>query len=255
MGKELGPPLDLDAFKGKAPNRVYRIGIELEGGWIKLPPGVQRLQHDGSVQIPREMGDPAFQVGELGIGPLTLEEWSKWLKVNYPQKVNASCGMHVHLQLATSLAYSRLMNPSYPATVIAYMSKWSKGEGLAKDHPIWPRLKGKSVYCQHLYMADEQIRNTGKDHNRERNGHRYTVINYCHGRYGTIECRLLPMMQTADQAQRIIQEFIDVTNGFLRATRRKETKRIIKQDVDDDGLRSNTIFEIPRNERVHRVRG
>lgn len=255
IGKDLGPPIDIDRFKGKAPNKIYRIGIELEGGWVKLPPGVTRLQHDGSVQIDRAIGDPAFQPGELAIGPITMEEWPKWLKVNYPQKVNHTCGMHVHLSPRTSLAYSRLMDPSYPGTVVAYVSTWAKREGLAKDHPIWPRLRGKSIFCQHLYMADDQIRNTGKDHNRERPGHRYTVINYCHGRYGTVECRLLPMMQDAEQAQRLIQEYIDITNAFLRATRKKEPRLHVQAEVDGESMNGSLVVEIPPNPRIQRIRG
>jgi hypothetical protein len=248
--QDLGPSLNIDAFRGKVYNRIYRIGIELEGGWIKLPPGVRQLQHDGSVQIEPQAGIP-LQIGELAIGPITLQEWPRWLKTHYPQKVNQTCGMHVHLQTTTSLAYARLMDARYPATVIDYFKRWSTREGLSKDHPIWNRLRGKSVYCQHLYMADDQIRNNSKDHDRARPGHRYTVINYCHGRYGTVECRLLPMMDTVDQAERAIQEFVDITNGFLRATRKKEIKVSVSTEADAAVVDDMEII-IPPNSRVRR---
>lgn len=251
MGSELGPALSIDAFREKAKNRIYRIGIELEGGWIKLPPGVRQLQHDGSVQIERGIGEPQFQTGELAIGPLELSEWQKWLKTHYPQKVNQTCGMHVHLQTSNSLAYSRLLDARYPGTVIEYFKRWSTREGLAKDHPIWPRLRGKSIYCQHLYMGEEQIRNTQKDHDRARPGHRYTVINYCHGRYGTVECRLLPMMQTVEQAERAIQEYIDITNAFLRASRKKESRFSVCAEADA-GIVDDVEIVIPPNPRIRR---
>lgn len=252
MSTELGPALEIDAFRGKVKNRIYRIGIELEGGWVKLPPGVRQLQHDGSVQIEQDLGEPRFQTGELAIGPITLDEWPKWLKTHYPQKVNQTCGMHVHLQTTTSLAYARLLDARYPGTVVEYFKRWSAKEGLAKDHPIWARLRGKSVYCQHLYMGEEQIRNVQKDHDRGRPGHRYTVINYCHGRYGTVECRLLPMMQTVEQAQRAIQEYLDITNCFLRATRKKEA-RLNVSAVADGGIVDDMEIVIPPNPRVRRV--
>src|SRR5258705_12712150 len=106
-GSELGPSLDLTGAKGKSPNRIYRIGIELEGGWTKLPPGTRGLQHDGSVQFPaRELGDAAITTGELAAGPMSMQEWEGWLKIHYPQRVNATCGMHVHLSPRTPLAYS-----------------------------------------------------------------------------------------------------------------------------------------------------
>lgn len=249
----LGPPLDLKGLLGKSPNRIYRIGIELEGAWTKLPVGCRGLQHDGSVQVPRELGDPEFHTGELANGPMTMEEWPKWLKANYPQRVNATCGMHVHLSPRTALAYSRVMDPSYPGTVVAYIRDWATKEGLPNDHCIWPRLKNKSIYCQHLYMADDQVRNTNKDHNRERQGHRYTVINYCHGRYGTFECRLLPMMADVAQAQRCIQHLVDITNAFLRATKRRESKLELQMDNDSRPGNEDLVIEIPRNERRQRV--
>jgi hypothetical protein len=254
IGQPLGPALPLESVLHKAPNRIYRVGIELEGGWTKLPTGCRGLAHDGSVSIPSESAvSPPLQLGELPSGVLTLMEWAVWLKANYPQKVNQTCGMHVHLSPRTALCYSRLMDPSYPGTVVAYIRRWAEREGLPSDHSMWPRVKGKSIYCQHLYMADDQVRNVTKDHNQGRQGHRYTVINYCHGRYGTVECRLLPMMDSVEQATRLVQEFIDITNGFLRATRRKELRAKVDVEGDHHESYEDLVLEIPRNERRTRV--
>ena len=239
MGQELGKSLDLSGSKGKSPIRIYRIGFELEGGWTKLPPGTRGLQHDGSVQIERGLGETALVTGELANGPMSMQEWEGWLKTHYPQKVNQTCGMHVHLSPRTALAYSRLMDPCYPGTVVEYFKKWATHKGLSNDHPIWPRLKGKSIYCQHLYMADDQVRNVTKDHNQQRPGHRYTVINYCHGRYGTVECRLLPMMDTTKEAISMVQELVDITNAFLKVTRRKEARHHLETVADGDSLKEN----------------
>lgn len=240
MSEKLGSPLDIDRFRGKHRNRVYRVGIELEGGWTKLPLGVRALQHDGSIGQGAPLVCPSgdsLTVGELPSSPLTLEEWSKWLKKHYPQVVNHTCGMHVHLSFRTALTYSRLMCPEYPGTVINEITKWAKKEALPKEHCIWSRLKGKSVYCQHVYSADEQVRTTTKDHNRERAGHRYTVINYCWARVSTLECRLLPMMDNVDRAERLIQEYIDITNAFLMATGKREQSARIDVEVDNEERR------------------
>lgn len=238
-------PVDIEAFRKKCRNRVYRVGIELEGGWDRLPAGV-RLVHDGSVQFGRKPGEmiPAHH-GELPGGPLDVVQgsptyWGQWLRTNYPQHVNDTCGMHVHLSFKTAFAYNRIMRAEYPATVIAEFLKWSKREALAEDHPIWPRLQGKCKYCQHRFDADNQVINRDKDHNQERAGHRYTVINYCWARYNTAECRLLPMMANADQATRAIQELIDVTNSFLLATGGKEEKSKVRHEVDEGVERVST---------------
>lgn len=252
LGVEHGPPHDLGKVKGSAPNRIYRIGIELEGGWTSLPAGTNDLIHDGSVSIPRDITCPNLRTGELANGPMTMTEWQAWMRSHYPQKVNETCGMHVHLSPRNALVYSRLMDPRYPGTVVAYINNWAKAEGLPKDHPIWARLKGKSIYCQHLYMADDQIRNTQKDHSRERVGHRYTVINYCHGRWGTVECRLLPMLDSVEQATRLVQEYVDITNAFLRVTRKKEPRLEVNIESSNAGG-DDLIVEVPRAARGQRI--
>lgn len=111
----LGEALDIDKARGKGRNRIHRIGIELEGGWRKVPPGTQ-IGPDGSVQITRYQ-DERLIVGELSSPPLSLDPkdepiyWTTWLKKFYPSHVNETCGMHVHLSFKLALTYERLMTP------------------------------------------------------------------------------------------------------------------------------------------------
>jgi len=222
-------PLDVDGKLGKGRNRVRRIGIELEGGWSKLPPGV-RLTHDGSIQFGYDVAIQLAQgqVGELPSPPLEISQWQAWVKQFYPQHVNHTCGMHVHLSFKNALTYQRLMDPRYPATIIAYVNKWAGNVKLDKAHPLWGRLQGKSPYCQHKFDADGQCRAVQKDYDRNREGNRYTVVNYSYGRHSTVECRLLPMMSSADIAVGAIQNLIDVTNAYLltAATREEKVKAV-----------------------------
>ena len=228
-------PLNIDKQRGKARNRVYRVGIELEGGWDKLAPGT-RLVHDGSVIFTM----PVNAIGELPSGVLDTVNgsptyWGSWLKVNHPHHVNHTCGMHVHLSFKTAFAYNKLMTAQYPATVLQEFKQWAKKEGLDEDHPIWYRLAGKSRYCQHKFFADEQVLNKEKDHNQDRAGHRYTVINYAYGRYSTVECRLLPMFDHVDRSARAVQELLDITNAFLLALPdKRERKQHIEHEVDSE---------------------
>lgn len=227
-------PLDIAQQRGKARNIVYRVGIELEGGWDKLPPGV-RLVHDGSVVFPQMVN----AVGELPSGILDVVNgsptyWATWLATNFPHHVNDTCGMHVHLSFKTAFAYNRLMTPQYPATVVAEFRRWATEQHLADNHAIWPRLANKSKFCQHKFFADEQVQQREKDHDQARMGHRYTVINYAYGRYSTVECRLLPMMATYDQSRAAVQELLDVTNAFLLALpNKREEKHRMEHKTDD----------------------
>ena len=232
-------PVDIDRAREKVRNRVYRVGIELEGGWDQLPAPTNRLAHDGSVQFGRRPGEtmPRYH-GEMPSGVLDVVKssptyWGSWVRANYPQHVNDTCGMHVHLSFKTAFAYNRIMRAEYPATVVEEFKKWSKREDLAAEHPIWNRLAGKCRYCQLKFDADNQVINRDKDHNQDRAGHRYTVINYCWARYNTAECRLLPMMVDAPLATRAIQELIDVTNAFLLATGKREERLVAGHAVDE----------------------
>lgn len=225
--------------------RIYKVGIELEGGWSTVPNGTEIIR-DGSVGFnSSEMAHyNLLHVGELPSPPKPLTDdmhgWKAWLRSYYPTYSNASCGMHVHMSFKTALCYQRLMDPRFQSTIISYVSKWATGRQLAQDHPLWPRLRGESPYCQHIFAADEQAQVGSKDYNRERRGHRYTVIHYPFKRLNTIECRLLPMMATVQLAESAIQEILDITNGFLVATAIKEKRaRIEIGDSEGESLNSN----------------
>src|SRR3990167_1168176 len=238
-------PLDLDKLLGKSGlrNQVYLVGIELEGGWTKLPDGTHPV-HDGSVSVefPKdreferrynewsklalkaaEEGRPfrvqpptrTAETGEIPSNPMELDKIEPWMKKFYPQIVNDTCGLHVHMSFKSALQYQRLMTPTYPATIIEYFTSWAKSEGLKDSHPIWERLSGKNRYCKHEFHAQQQV-TSKKDHNQTRPGHRYTIVNYCYSVHGgTLECRLLPMFETAAQGIRAVEHVLAITNAFL----------------------------------------
>lgn len=238
--KTLGSALEIDTHFGKARNRIHRVGIELEGGWSTIPRGMN-LTHDGSVRF-RDIDVasllvPIRHAGELPSPPLEVVQYPAWMKVYYPAAVNETCGMHVHLSFKSAFTYQQLMAPSYPATILAYITKWARREGLEENHPLWPRLKGESVYCQHIFSADEQASTQVKGHDQHAPGHRYTVINYCWSRYSTLECRLLPMMKTVEQGISAVQEIINITNAYLVAAAKREKRVSIKHIVDDVEVR------------------
>ena len=253
-------PLDLDKVLGKTRNQIYRVGIELEGGWTKLPNGTVP-GHDGSVVVEAPADtefDTAYQkwslayrrardrgeyysvpepkrtwlTGEIPSPPIEVEKVEPWMRQFYPQVVNNTCGMHVHFSFKTALQYQRLMTPAYPATIIEYFTLWAKKEGLAATHPLWDRLAGKNRFCKHEFHADQQV-SSKKDHSQTRPGHRYTVVNYCYSVYqGTMECRLLPMMETPDQGIRAVKYLLDITNAFLVTYRAREERASSKVEAD-----------------------
>lgn len=240
---ELGKPANLDIhLTKKTRNRINRIGVELEGGWLKLPSG-SRIIGDGSVKGPglrNEDGDHLIKhVGELPSPPLSLSSkdnnfWESWMVKHYPKVVNHTCGMHVHMSFDRVATYSRLMTATYPATLVKYVISWAKDLKIPADHPIWPRLLNQNEYCQHVFHAEEQVRTADKDYDHHRVGHRYTVVHYPWTRHSTVECRLLPMMETAEKSIELIKYLMKVTNAFLLTTAKREEKVLMKFSNRDD---------------------
>ena len=225
------PPLQIDHLVGKAKQRVYRVGIELEGGWKSLPPDVV-LARDGSVSFPTEARIPdaplkpmQLMTGELQSEPLEPKLVPGWVKKFYPHKVNETCGLHVHMSFKSMRHYQLLMDtPAYQAAILTHVRKWAEVEGLPPEHPVWDRLTGHAEFCKLEFFPDAQTVACKKDYDKYRYGNRYTIINYCWSMNSTIECRLLPMMETAAQAVRAIQKVIDVTNASLLALKKREEK-------------------------------
>lgn len=255
-------PKTLGELLGKARNRIRKVGIELEGGWVTLPPGTE-LVRDGSVSIEQEIpqdlmnayrgattmaaqtkahkaisawqeAHPApAHIGELPSPPMEPERIKDFLKKFYPSHVNATCGMHVHMSFNTKLTYQRLMVPEYQDAIVEYLTKWAEVT-LPAEHGIFPRLAGTNVFCRKNFWPDQQASAMKKEYNRGAGVNRYTMIHYAHGTHGTIECRVLPMMENPELAYEAISEVLRITNAFILTQIRKEiAERIVIEDEGD----------------------
>lgn len=225
-GQPYGPPVPLEKYLGvKAKSRIHLVGVELEGGWDVVPAGT-RVERDGSVDTEGRF------IGEIPSRILEPKEVEEWMKIHYPRYVNQTCGMHVHMSMDTAINYMRLMVPEFGGTIVACMTDWAHRHKLKDSHPIWERLADKNRYCRHWFNADQQAIVASKDFNQERNGNRYTAINYCFVRNGTVECRLLPMMKDAELGYSAVSEIIKITDAFLLATAKKEKKRLVTVPID-----------------------
>jgi hypothetical protein len=233
---------------GRCRNRVALAGIELEGGWTKLPPGGTVIR-DGSVRIEPPQMPAAVRrayaayndgvhtskelelykswmaennlraAGELPSPPMQWAHVAKWVRDNYPQLTNATCGLHMHMSFRDLLHYQMLLEPGYPEAVVTEVTRWAQAR-LPGKHAIWSRLNGGSEYCQLKYFGAAQAALKEKRYERHAPVHRYTAINYAQGTHSTIECRLLPMFDTADEAIEALTLVRDITNAYLvsRAT-------------------------------------
>ena len=205
--------------------RIWKVGLELEGQWDKRPSvePLGNVQPDGSVRFESSLN--AFHTGEISSPPLEIIEVVSYVRGAYPSRVNSTCGLHVHMSFRSRYAYQILMDPLYQDVMFSAIAKWVREEGLPEDHHVWTRLSGNHRHCQRRFLADAQVRVERKRYGyTESEDSRYTAINYPWLQHGTVECRLLPMMETADEAIRGIMVVLNTTNLFLSCWREREIR-------------------------------
>jgi hypothetical protein len=195
-------------------NRIDAIGLELEGGWAETSRARRLVKHDGSVRGI----DGNHVAGEVNSPPLSdFAACEAWLRENYPQQVNESCGFHVHVSLKP-LHYSRIMNPGYePVFLEAMEDLYTRFRGEPAFAQFRERLDGQNQYCQKIFRPEDQLwrREPYGDRVGAHALPRYSQLNYCWGRHGTMECRLFPCFPQVQHAIEACKSFIDSINNFL----------------------------------------
>lgn len=241
--------LNLDKHLGNVKNRLSFIGVELEGGWKSLPAGT-RLARDGSVfaqGAPRGFDANTMKMGEMPSPILEPATVPRWMKKYYPDFFDVTCGLHVHMSFKTAQHYEALMKEDYQDTLLHYLEKWGHEVGIAKTHTFWDRIKGKNQFCTKNFWPDRQVLAKSKVYDHANPGNRYTVLNFCWGLHGTIECRVLPMLPDVNMAIAGVRTIMDVTNAtlvVLKARREKLVEEVIMtndstlgEEVDNEVIR------------------
>lgn len=239
----------------KAPeNRIDKVGPELEGGWtchcdarfmatrgdmvvhrdgtvssdrysydtgqasntVTCRCQPSRLRHDGSV------GVTADWVGEISPDHgLPLKDVVGWMKTYYPQAINTSCGMHVHISLKDYGDYTRLMTPEFEGFLMDQLAAWGKAYKVPPRHAFWHRLLGLNRYCQRG-ITDSIIQRQRSA--TRRIDDRYYALNFCYGLHGTMEVRVLPMFKDVNTAIRALLAVTRGVNRYLAYVRQADRK-------------------------------
>jgi hypothetical protein len=137
------------------------------------------------------------------------------------------------MKFRTAFLYERLLCEPFTATMIEYLRRWAEEIPLPETHPIWPRLAGRSTYCQPIFNGPAQILQTQKGFSQSTPGHRYTAVNYPFSRLGTVEVRLLPMMAEVDHSVSAIHRVLSITNAFLVATAKRRRTVMVDVPIED----------------------
>lgn len=216
---------------GKDVRVVRAIGIELEGAWDDAP---CNMKDDSSVNS--SLGASGGTVGECISRPFTkLSNALAWMTTNYPNRVDGSCGLHVHVSTLAAGYTGLLAEPAFNKFFLWRMMRWGKAAQVPATHAFWSRLAGNNRYCKAAFQPNEQL-NTG---NR---GLRYTQINFCaYKKYGTVEFRMLPMFEDKELSCGAVAALHATVEDYLRAALRhgllaKPTKPIDAKVKVDESL-------------------
>lgn len=208
---------------------INKIGVELEGGWKRLPRD-KAIQRDLSV---RNL-DLAHQ-GELASPPLSLDELEKWILSHYPDGINSTCGFHVHVSLKSPWDYHRLTSKKFYNTLLKKIRLWGLEEKIPEDHHFWKRLAGTFTspngrnFCRKEFLPELQIYNNIKG---EDGTARHCHLNFCWTMHGTVELRLFPMFADATQAVRAAKLFVDIVEKFISKEHRLKGKKKLRISLD-----------------------
>lgn len=216
--------------------RVRNVGVELEGAW-RVSRGVS-LYGDGSVSVTgsRTMSGVAniheYRHGETAIPApgLPLMKALAWVRKNYPDFGNETCGIHVHMSMRHLLHYAHLVDDiAYCNTLYERLRDVGHEVGLGGNHRLFYRLMGHNSYCRLPAVDTFPIQMAAPDHSDER----YRGVNFCYGHHGTVEVRVLPYFESVDVAVRMIYEVVATTDKFLGAFARSRERRLVERIAFD----------------------
>ena len=207
-------------------HNVETIGVELEGGWDDEPE--TDIYGDGSVNVEGDFGS-----GEIQSPGLTWDRLKNWIATNYPQRVNSSCGFHIHVKMTTLGAYMGTMEQGFCTFLKKKLRQFGIKENIPRSDSFWLRLEGRNTYCRDEFRAAVQAAA------RAKTSERYTMINWCYRLHGTIEFRVLPMFANAEMAIKAAETILLALAAYSRKKKHGEkildTKIQIRKPNEDGG--------------------
>ena len=206
------PDLTLPGYDSTVTPAAYRtikaVGFEIEGCWRGRegedgPDGLDfHVVGDGSVHAET---NNMRTLGEVRMGPYpngVIDE--EQVRHQYPDHVNASCGLHVHLSFPTMGIYNTFMSKEFYNWFIDGLKTWrtkAEANGAPRSQTFWSRIMGENrQYCPVMYNPD------GCSGQVVSRASRYNAINYCLSKHGTIEVRVLNAWNTADECLLAVRE-------------------------------------------------
>lgn len=230
------------------PSKTYpwlnAIGVEMEGGWYRamykdqiypsLPRGFRygQMKTDSSVsgmseadrttkaRVPHQaLMHPS---GEYITPPLSLGRLLTQFDVMYPDLVNRTCGMHVHVSFRSTAHLRKLADEEFYKLFRARWKEWAESgreKGLLSEYDytsLMNRLgdgtgprNSRNGYCKDDFSEFAAgLRGNQTD--------RYVALNVnCYRKLGTVECRLLPGFRDHKAAISAVKQLVRIYHEWL----------------------------------------
>ena len=179
------------------------VGVELEGGWWSVPEG-EHVKTDTTVDA---AGD---YVGEIVSSPYLVTTLKgncglfDWMKACYPEEIDETCGLHVHLSLQGQGDYGRLCDRLFYDRFVVDLGREFADCLSGVDDRDW--------YMHRIRHGTDYARIGYRDLFEDR----YRFINSSAlGRHGTLEFRPFPMPHSALSACRLVDCLVGYVCGYL----------------------------------------
>jgi len=212
---------------------IKALGFELEGAWLAdrraaYAYAVNRngIGYDGSVHVELEGG----RAGEIASPVFTdVTRACEFLRTWYPDKVNATCGFHIHLSFTSDLRYQQCMSEQFYEDTYDFWCQWGQNENITNKE-FFKRLDGKNQYCNAEYRAEDQVYEENKD------SVRYAGLNYCHAHMGTLELRVLPMFRKQGTVEKALRAWLDFVQAWLVAHPERDVREVVECEIDTTAI-------------------
>jgi hypothetical protein len=184
---------------------IRAVGIELEGGFTAEDCMTADVYGDASVELDLEFQDEYTEAGEIQSPPCqSPDQLDAFLADNFPSITNSSCGVHVHFSTNTIEEYNVALSRQFYDGVIGTLRAYGEANRSMPRH-YFSRLNGDNEYCEDLYQPRRQLEGDG----------RYAIVNYCFGKHGTCEIRVLPAFSDRSQLFDTICHLIAWVDNYI----------------------------------------
>jgi hypothetical protein len=163
-----------------------------------------------------------------------------YLTRRYPDYVNKSCGLHVHVSFKSMNDYSKVISPAFVEWFRNNMKVWGREVGITNAH-YYSRLDGCNDFCR-LIEDDNHILRQLRARHKE--NYRYGIWNFCFSIRGTAECRVLPMFKDRAIACKAVKQVLALTEQWCAEHRDAADLEIETEfDAETENLKIKELVE------------